>query len=403
MTEKEIFNEIKKMDGDLRKTRRFLHAHAEVGFSLRETRKFIIESLKELGYAPKTVGKAGILATTDGNFTRATTKRVLLRADMDGLPIAEKSGEPFRCKRGNMHACGHDLHATSLLGAARFLKTHEKELAGEVRLLFQPAEEILEGAKACIEDGVTQGIDGAFSLHVAVDTPLETGTVLLPPSGVSAPAADYFTIEVTGKGCHGSAPQNGVDALLTASYILLALQEISSRELSPAQPAVLTVGKLLGGEAGNAVAQTASLQGTLRAFDDSVRLRVKKRLCEIAQGVAKSFRAKAKISFGGGCPTLVNDGGMVALSEKIFKKALGNKVLSVGDLGAGFASRNGGSEDFAYISHETPSVMIALCAGQTEKGYEYPLHHPKVRFDEGALVYGAFAYSAFAYSFLKKE
>lgn len=399
MTDKEIFEEIQATAEELRANRRFLHAHAEVGFALRETKAFICARLQEMGYAPKTVGRSGVLATINGDFTFPTAKRVLLRADADALPILEKSSEPFRCKRGNMHACGHDLHTATLLGAARFLKAHERELAGEVRLLFQPAEEILEGAKACIEDGVTKGVDGAFALHVAVDTPLKTGTLLLPPSGVSAPAADYFTIEVKGKGCHGSAPQNGVDALSVASYILLALQEIPARELSPAQPAVLTVGKMLGGEAGNAIAQTASLQGTLRAFDGEVRARIKKRLREIASGVAQSFRAKAKISFGGGCPTLVNDGGMVAFTKEIF----GDRAVSVQDMGAGFAARNGGSEDFAYISHEVPSVMIALAAGAREQGYKYPLHHPKVRFDEDALVYGAYAYATFAYRALQKD
>lgn len=389
-----IFSQAKNLQKEMTENRRFLHAHAEVGFEVGQTKAFIKSKLEEMGYAPKDCGRAGLVARIGKGDKK---NDLLLRADVDALPIREKTGVAYACKTGNMHACGHDMHAAMLLGAAKLLKENEKRLRGGVRLLFQPAEEILEGANDCIQAGVLEGVGGAAMIHVMTDTPLPTGTLIVPSSGVGAPAADYFTIEVEGKACHGSAPQNGVDALGVAAYILLALQEIPARENPASVPAVLTVGTLSGGNAGNAIADYAKMQGTLRAFDEGVRENMKKRLDKIARFVAKSFRAKAKISFQGGCPTLQNDRGMSAFTEEKLKKALGkNEVFSVADLGGGVTQKSGGSEDFAYISQKTPSIMLALAAGETEKGYRYPLHHPKANFDESALYKGAGALALLA-------
>lgn len=394
---KELLNEAKKWQKELITARRWLHEHAEVGFRLGKTTAYIQEKLEEMGYAPQKLGKAGLLAQIGEG-----EKTFLLRADMDGLPIREETGLSYACKSGNMHACGHDMHSAMLLGAARLLKAREKSLKGRIKLLFQPAEETLKGAKDAIKSGVLENpkVNGGMMLHVMTATPFPTGTIVVA-KGVSAPAADYFEIRVKGKGCHGSAPQNGVDALSAAAHILIALQEISARELSPAAPAVLTVGSIKAGEAGNAISGEAALFGTLRAFDETVRNRLKKRLAEIARGVAKAFRAGVSVRFPSGCPTLVNDESLSALVETATAKLLGKEgVFDSLKLGGGVKEGNGGSEDFAYISHEIPSVMLAIAAGEAGKGYGYPLHHPKARFDEKALSIGAAAYANAALNFL---
>ncbi len=377
--------------------RRYLHENAEVGFDLPKTCAYVEKTLTGLGYTVEKCGKAGLLATVGDGKNKPT---VLLRADMDGLPIEEKSGEPFACKTGNMHACGHDLHTAMLLGAAELLQKRKNDVKGGVKLLFQPAEETLEGAKDCLKNGVLGGLkpDCAVMLHVMTDFPLETGTAIVSSAGVSAPAADFFRITVQGKGCHGSTPWKGVDALAVGAHILLALQTLSSREIPASAAAVLTVGSLQAGQAGNVIADRATLKGTLRTFDEEVRAKIKTRIAEIARMQAKAFRATAKTEFLGGCPALVNDEKISDFAYRTAKALLGEeRAYTSAELSGGEVGKtSGGSEDFAYISQEIPSVMVALSAGERGKGYSYPLHHPKARFDEDVLPIGAALLTAFA-------
>ncbi len=394
-----ILSEAKAMQGELVCFRRYLHENAEVGFALTKTVAFVKSELEKIGCEPKSCGRSGVVATIGKG-----SPVFLLRADMDGLPIQERSGLRYACANGNMHACGHDLHTAALLGAAKILKKREGRIKGSIRLVFQPAEEILEGAKDVINSGVLEGVNAGMMLHVTTGAELPTGVVVVAPKGVSAPAADYFKIETVGKGCHGSAPWNGVDALTVAARILLALQELSAREIPIATPAVLTVGTLKAEGTGNAISDRAALEGTLRAFDEGIRERVKRRMEDISKNVAKAFRAKASVSYGGGCPTLVNDGELCAFAERTAKGLLGaSSVLTAEDLGKSVRVSSGGSEDFAYFSHEIPTVMLALGAGEKGKGYEYPLHHPKVKFDENALCIGAALYARIALEWLKKD
>ena len=376
------------MQAEMVENRRWLHAHAETGFELPQTVGFIKKKLTETGCVPLDCGRAGVV-TVIGKGDRA----FLLRADTDALPIAEKSGLSFACKTGNMHACGHDMHTAILLGAAKLLKARERELRGAVKLLFQPAEERLEGAKDTIEAGVLQEpeVGAAMMLHVMTDTPMESGRIVVSSAGVSAPAADYFQIRVRGKSCHGSAPQNGVDALLIAAHILVALQELSAREIPASSPVVLTVGSLYAGTGGNIIADTALAEGTLRAFDEELRAKIKARMGELVRGVARALQGRARLRFTSGCPALLNDEHVCAFAERELKELFGEKEIFSSEQFSGRARGMGGSEDFAYISREVPSVMIALCAGERGKGYRYPLHHPKVKFDESALYIGAAA------------
>lgn len=401
MTKEQIMQEAAALQEEIKAHRLWLHTHAETGFDLTETKPYVKSALTEMGYTVQECGKAGLVTTVG----KPGGKVLLLRADMDALPIAEEADVDFACKNGRMHACGHDMHTAMLLGAAKILKAHESELGGMVKLMFQPAEEIFEGSKDMIASGVLENPrpDAALMIHVAAGMPLPAGTVVVSAPGVSAPAADYFTIRVHGKGCHGSAPQNGIDPLTAAAHILIALQEIHARELSASDEAVLTIGTFHAGEAGNVIPDTATMGGTIRTYDEKTRAYLKERMTAIAKNVAEAFRASAEVSFGSGCPTLVNGKD---LSEKVtgyLKDLLGaNRAFTTAELSGGKPARGGGSEDFAYVSHEVPSLMLALAAGEPSKGYVYPQHHPKVKFDERVLSTGAAVFVDCAINYLRE-
>lgn len=397
-----LLSEAKEMQLLLTKHRRYLHAHPELGFDLRQTKEYVKKELISIGYEPVECGKCGLIVLAG---SKNSDKTFLIRADMDALPISEQTDIEFKSENiGAMHACGHDMHTAMLLGAARLLKTHESEIKGTVKLMFQPAEETLEGAKDMLEAGVLENpkTDAALMIHVTLGMPLSTGSAIICDGGISAPAADYFEIKIQGKGCHGAMPELGVDPITIASHIVTALQELHARELSMPEDAVLTIGMIQAGHANNVIPDTAVLCGTMRAYDDSVRQRLKVRLEEISKGISKTFRGVADIRFTSGCPTLLNDTNISANVTKYCKELLGeDKAFTQSELRL-LASSNAkatkavGSEDFAYISHKIPSIMVALTAGNAENGCPYPLHHPKVIFDEDALAIGSsiYAYSA---------
>jgi hippurate hydrolase len=329
---------------------------------------------------------------------------------MDALPIREEAEVPFASENGRMHACGHDMHTSMLLGAARLLKQHEDEICGTIKLMFQPAEEIFEGSHNMIEAGVLKQpeVDAALMIHVMAGMPLPVGTVIVCDGGVSAPAGDYFTIRIQGKGCHGSMPNNGIDPVTVAAHIITALQEIHARELALSEEAVLTIGSIHGGAAANVIPDAVELAGTIRTYDEEVRSCIKTRMTEISQSVAAAFRATAEVSFGSGCPTLVNDADLSDCAVKYVRELLGtSKAFTAGQLNAlsghQKAPKTAGSEDFAYVSHEVPSIMMALAAGQPDQGYCYPQHHPKVKFDESALAQGSAVYAYAAMRWLEEH
>ncbi len=399
----QLLQEAEGLQSWLRDTRRALHQMPGTGFDTLETRELVRRELTNMGLAPADCGRAGLTALVGG---KRPGKVFLLRADMDALPIREESGEPFAAQNGNMHACGHDLHTAMLLGAARLLKAHEDEIHGTVKLMFQSAEEIFEGAHDMIEAGVLKSpdVDAALMIHVMAGMPFPAGTVIVSAPGASAPGADYFQIRVQGQGCHGSMPNTGVDPLTAAAHILIALQEIQARELAMSDRAVLTVGTLHGGTAPNVIPDTAELGGSIRTFDEQTRAQIKRRLTEIAQGVAGAFRAKAQVTFGSGCPALVNDETLSRCCGAYAKELLGpQRAFSVAELTAAGGGKAAGSEDFAYISQQVPSIMLALAAGTPETGYPYPQHHPKARFDESVLPVGSAVYAAMALRYLEEH
>ena len=401
-----LLQEAEQIRDHVLRERRALHQMPGTGFDIGDTLAYVRQELTEMELQPTDCGRAGLTALVGG---KRPGRVFLLRADMDALPIQEEADVDFASQNGRMHACGHDLHTAMLLGAARLLKAHEDEIDGTVKLMFQPAEEIFEGSHDMIEAGLLEHpkVDAALMIHVMAGMPFPAGTVVVSAPGVSAPAADYFDIKVQGKGCHGSMPNTGVDPLTAAAHILICLQEIHARELAMGEKAVLTFGTMNAGTASNVIPDTVTMGGTLRTFDEESRSTIKKRMTEIARGVAQAFRAEAEVVFGSGCPTLVNDRDMSLCCEKYVKELLGpGKAFSVTELnalGGGSSSRTAGSEDFAYVSQKVPSVMLALASGQPEKGYCYPQHHPMVKFDESSLPGGSAVYAYTAMRWLEEH
>ena len=407
MNAEQFLNEAKGYEQQLVEKRRYLHRHAETGFDMHDTKEFVKKELEAMGYEPQDCGKAGVVVNAGG---KKAGKVFLIRGDMDALPMQEQADVDFPSETGKMHACGHDMHATMLLGAAKLLKEHEDEIEGTVKLMFQPAEEIFEGAHDMIEAGVLKNpdVDAALMIHVMAGMPFPEGTVVVSDGGISAPGADYYKIHIQGKGCHGSMPNTGVDPITVAAHIVTALQEIHARELGLIDEAVLTIGQIHAGQAANVIPDTVDMEGTIRTYDEDVRAFIKQRITEISQGIAASFRATADVIFGKGCPVLENDAELSACSVKYVRELLGQrKAFSQGELmamaGGTKATKAAGSEDFAYVSQEVPSIMLALAAGQPDKGYAYPQHHPKVKFDESVLAPGSAVYAYTAMRWLEEH
>lgn len=397
MIAEELLKEAESYKDLLVEDRRYLHTHPGTGFDIKDTVDYVRKQLEEMGYQPTNCGKAGLVALAGG---KKPGKVFLIRGDMDALPIKEEAEVDFPSTNGNMHACGHDMHTAMMLGAARLLKAHEDEIEGTVKLMFQPAEEIFEGSHDMIEAGVLKNpdVDAALMIHVMAGLPVPAGTVISCDGGVSAPAADYFDIKVQGKGCHGSMPNNGVDPITAAAHIITGLQEIQARELPLTDGAVLTIGTIQAGNASNVIPDTAYMGGTIRTYDEDTRAFLKERMTAMAEGIASSFRASATVSFGSGCPTLKNDMELAECTPRYVKELLGpSKAFTAGQLnamsGPGKAQKSTGSEDFAYVSQEVPSIMFALAAGHPEDGYCYPQHHPKAKFDESVLPSGSAVYA----------
>jgi hippurate hydrolase len=360
------------------------------------TSEYVRRQLETLGYSPQSCGESGIVATAG---KRGTGKVILLRADMDALPVAEETDLPFRSLNGRAHACGHDLHTAMLLGAAQLLKMHEDELGGIVKLMFQPGEETAHGAPAMIEAGVLENphVDAAMMIHVFSGIPIKAGTFILPDSEWVAAACDTFDIEIQGKGGHGAMPSFAIDPLNIAVHTHLALQTINSREISAGDPMALTIGYIRGGSAPNVIPDKANLGGSVRTFAPKTRDFVQHRLEDIATGQAHCLRGEARVSYRRGAPAFHNDLGLArdlrAAMTGMFGPASVLDELAGGPLM--------GSEDFAFVSEKTPSVMVALAAGEPKDGYVYGQHHPKIRFDESVLPLGAACYAGCAISWLR--
>ena len=402
ISSQDLLNEAKALEPQLQTWRRTLHRHPEVGFDLPQTKALVKQALTAMGYAPQDCGKAGVIALVGG---KKPGKTLLLRGDMDALPIQEQSGEEFSSEiPGRMHGCGHDMHTAMMLGAAKLLKAHEDEIEGTVKLEFQPAEEIFQGSPDMIANGLLEDpkVDAAVMFHVLAGMPLPAGTVLVPGGGITMASCEQYHIVVHGKGGHGSTPHACVDPITAAAHIHIALQEINSRELDPNAFGVLTTGCFKAGAASNVIPDTAEMFGTIRTTDPDNKTGelIRKRMTEIAQGVALAFRCTAEVEFSDYCPCMVVDKALAADALTYMTDLLGAGAMDMTPLTGGKAG--GGSEDFAFVSHEVPTVSMFLSAGNSKDGYLYGQHHPKVRFDDSILYEGSAAYSYFALRWLSK-
>ncbi|MDO4741279.1 MAG: M20 family metallopeptidase [Eubacteriales bacterium] len=356
--------------------RRYLHQNAETGLRLPKACAYVSAQLAACGIKSAACGH-GIMAQI-GSGGRV----LLLRADMDALPMKEESGESFACPCGAAHACGHDLHAAMLLTAAKMLKENEGRLRGTVRLMFQPAEETFEGAKDMIENGVLDGVSAALAFHAAPGR-LPCGTYMYNASGTMMCAADCFAITVRGRGAHGAYPHHAVDPVHIAAHLTLALESLIAREADPQKTCVLTVGRLAAGAGANAIPDTALLEGTIRTGDTDSRALLIRRMRETAEGVAKTFGGEADIHMRPGVPPLVCDPQLTQeMTEYI-------KALSLPGAKGIHGVSACASEDFALIAERVPAAFIYLSAGYPDQRGDAPAHSPKVRFNEDVLPMGS--------------
>ena len=380
MTKEQILREAKALQEEIKSHRLWLHTHAETGFDLAETKPYVKSALTEMGYAVHECGKAGLVTTVG----KPGGKVLLLRADMDALPIAEEADVDFACKNGRMHACGHDAHAACLLGAAKILSENRDAFSGKVRLVFQQGEEIGKGAKPFVAAGVLDGAERVFGLHTAYD--LEAGTVGLKP-GINNAAVDHFRIRVHGKSTHVSTPHLGVDALYIASQIVVAVQGLVTRRTSPTEPVIIGIGKLNAGTTYNAVAAFAEMEGTTRTISQESRDRVRAQVSETAQSIAALSAGPAEIEWTAFAAALVNDPQVCEEAARVVDELLGeghvvtDRELSLsGDNFAEFELYKPGA--YAYLGTGNPDLPHTMITN----------HNGGFDVDENALVTGAGLY-----------
>jgi amidohydrolase len=378
--------------------RRAIHRHPEIAFQEHRTAALVASRLTDLGIEVRTgVGGTGVVGTLRGARPGRT---VLLRADMDALPMPEAAmslNEGFRSEvDGAMHACGHDAHVAILLGAAEILASHRDEIAGIVTLMFQPAEEIVKGAPAMMADGLLDPLpDGAFALHVGHNLP--TGSLFSTP-GPSAAASDRFEITLTGRGVHAAWPHLGIDPVVAGAHLTTALHALVSREVGPGDPAVITVGSLIAGTVSNVIPDTAALLGTVRTFRPATRDHLERRIADVAHGIAMAFRCTADVNYDRGTPPVINDAGAVDLARRAITKV-------VGDAAWASPMNDGptmGAEDWAFILERVRGCVFLL--GVRDPAWEAPrpVHSPRFALDENALPYGVAAMAGVALQFLSE-
>lgn len=387
-----LLQEAEVMQPEILADRRALHRNPETGAELPETAAYVKRRLEALGYAPRMLA-GGVAAEITGE---KTGRCILLRADMDALRIREETALDFRSENGNMHACGHDLHAAMLLGAAGLLQKHRQELAGTVRLVFQPDEEGFTGAKAMLAAGVLREApqpQAAVALHVHSGTP--SGLVLCG-RGTFMAGCTIFRVTAEGTGCHGAMPETGIDPINIAAHIYLALQELTARELAAEVPAVVTVGRFHGGEAPNIIPGTCVLEGTIRTFDREVTARLMARIGEIAENTARAFRGSARVEELASAPPLKNDPALMNRMADWAEELVGSQRVYWMDKGGM------GSEDFASYTYEVPSAYLLLGAGTAAEDSRFgkPMHNPQVVFNEKILPEGAALYAMAALRWL---
>ena len=378
----EIRNDVEEILPAVVADRRYLHTIPELGLELPRTSAYVLERLKAIGVSDIETGIAltGMTALIRGTKP-GDGKVALIRADMDALPILEANDvEYVSTNPGKMHACGHDAHTSMLLGVAQLLMERRDQFSGTVKLLFQPGEEGPGGAKPMIEAGVLENphVDAVFGLHVAQD--LDLGVIETRPGPLMA-ASDRFNVVIQGKGGHGASPQLAIDPIVVAAQIVVTLQSILAREIDPVDPAVVTVGKILAGEASNVIPDSAELRGTVRSFNPATRDRLAERVTSIIEGIATSMGATASIEDKFGYPATINDPEMTDLVRAAAEAVVGpDKLLAL--------EPQMGAEDFSYFLEQRPGCFFFVGTRNEEKGLVWSHHHPRFDIDEDGMAIG---------------
>lgn len=377
--------------------RRDFHQHPELGFQEVRTAGIVTDHLRGLGMEVSTgIGKTGVVALLEGDHVDADAPTVMLRFDMDALPIHEQTGLPFASQNpGAMHACGHDGHTAIGMGVATLLAQHRQLLPGRVMLLFQPAEETTRGARAMLADGVFSAIkpQASFGLHLWSRLPLNQVVVQSGPLWASA---GRFTITIEGQGGHGAAPHETVDATVVASHVVVALQTIVARNVNPAQPAVVTVGAFHSGDAWNIISARATLAGTVRSFDQTVHDQLMQRIAEIAQGICAAFGATCIVEAPDQTPATVNSEAGAHLMQQVAEAVVGPaQVAQIEPMMVG--------EDMAEFLNQAPGCYILVGASDPAGPLHSPHHSPLFDFDERMLPTGVALLAGAAVAYLSTE
>jgi len=361
---------------ELIETRRRIHQHPELSFAEHDTAQIIADRCEKLGYSVRTgVGETGVVADLDSGKPGPT---VMLRADMDALPISERHDSAWKSQNnGVMHACGHDGHVSIQLVVASIMK-ERNDWSGKLRLCFQPAEETAGGAQPMIDGGVLDGVNQAFGLHLF--TTLPAGHVGVTEGTIFA-SADGFIVRVVGKGGHGGMPHLSIDPISVAVQIINGLQLIVSREASPFAPAVVTVGQFHAGTAHNIIPEEAVFSGTVRAFTAEERVRMLQRVEEIVRTVAKAHRAEVEFSLANQTPAVICAKEPAKLVRDAAGQTVGPENLELG-------STTTGADDMAYFLEKVPGCYFLVGAGYTDR-HNAPHHHPDFDIDESSLAIGA--------------
>lgn len=378
--------------------RRWLHEHPELGYKEFATTEHICAELDAMGIPYECPRETGVVATLRGTAPGAYKPdgtprlRLMMRADIDALPVTEQTGEPFQSQNpGCMHACGHDCHGAMLLGAARMLSRMTDELHGEIRLVFQPAEEGGNGSKSMIDCGVLEGVDSVWGQHIWSDVP--AGKISCE-AGPRMAATDWWRIDVTGRGAHGAMPNQGADAVLAGAAIVQSLQAIVARNMSPFEPAVVTVGQFHGGTARNVMAGSAWMEGTVRTFHEAAHKRIPQLMERMAQDTAAAYGCTATLSYEVAHSTVVNTPEASELCARAATEVLGADAL------VKYRGSMPG-EDFSEYLKRRPGVFVFLGSGTADKnGKVWPQHSPKYDPDERVFIRGTMLAAQYAADYL---
>ncbi|WP_031545902.1 M20 metallopeptidase family protein [Salinicoccus luteus] len=374
----DLTNEIEKYYEDMVAIRRHMHMHPEVSFEEENTKRYIYEQIKDLGFdVRQDVGGNGIVARLHVNDDYET---VGLRADFDALPIQDEKDVPYASTvPGVMHACGHDAHTAMLITAARILAAHREELKVNVVFIHQHAEELLPGgAKAMVEDGALEGVDYVFGTHVSSLYPVGTLSYTYDYAFASA---DAFSIEIEGRGGHGAEPHEAIDPIVAAASLIQQMQSIVSRTVDPLKSAVVTVATFNGGSSFNVIPNTTEVSGTIRTFEKEVKEVVQQRIEGIVRGVESSFDVKCNLNYTEGYPALLNDNEQLDYTLNALKDA--NYVNSCEENPPSM-----GGEDFSYFLQNRPGCYFYTGVRNSEVGADQPHHHPLFDIDERGMKAG---------------